>query len=165
MPNTDLGALAEQAAAARVKLVEGRDLARNEARALVAAIEQALVRALAGDFLRGAPQLAPGFYGWQVRGRRDEPLTSNPSLVLTRAGVLVLACRTRLGVAQDVFVELRAEDLALAVATATQALEDHVLRIERTAANYAEVVALAAKLRGTLGLPPGDGHPGVRQGP
>jgi len=177
----ELGIQVDRLADARLELSERRLTARRLAREVVLVVENALLLALAGDVLRGMPNINPpddgnneAFHAVHVRGKYpDAPLAESWSLVVTRQGQLVLA-RTTIGdrgpaypgdgpgerrfykkVALDhdgVTDVLLAEDLESFVDRVRTALDNHLVRVERTLAGYARVEALARKLGDVMGV-------------
>lgn len=149
----------------RVELEERRDEARRVARLAIEAIENLLSEALAGDELRGMSNLNPPrdgrnaeFHAVQVRGKfADAPLTDSWSLVVTKQGRIALARRNVATGGVDVDYDgvidaLIAEDLERVIDRVHKALDDHLVRVDRTTASYQRVIDLAKKFGDAFGV-------------
>lgn len=147
-----------------------RTRARMRSHIVARSINDELIRALDGEVLRGMPNLNPPddgtnevFRALQVRGKYpDAPLQldASRSLVITSRGRIVHARAylddrnlRRVEVdAEGGIAEMRAEDLIPLVERVQLALQTHLARIERTAANYRAVDRFADKLGEVLGV-------------
>lgn len=149
----------------RVELEARRDEARRVARIAIAAIESALTQALDGDELRGMSNLNTPrdgrneeFRAVQVRGKfADAPLTESWSLVVTKRGAIVLARRSvgtgTVDVDRDGVVDfLIAEDLEHVIDRVHRAIDDHLVRAERTTSSYQRMIDLAKKFGDAFGV-------------
>lgn len=166
-PKFDLGP--DDLTAAHQRLVDSRHGAKQDAIKAIRLIEGRLVEALAGEPLRGLPNLLPEvgarhqqFYALQVRGKfADRPLPYDEAVVvLTREGRLCWATRESDGhlrpavrahlvpVEDD---ELMLEDLQLVAASVERALQAHLARVESTSERYRNVSALARRVSHALG--------------
>ena len=161
-----LDELVEQATAASRMVGAKQANARISAVRVVRALETALKTALNGDVLRGLSNIAgdspgPSFQAARVRTDKgyglDEflPKDGREVLCLLKTGDLMMAKRAPVGgvvsrrVRDD---ELQAQDLEPFVRVVQSALERHITRAARTAADYDRVTALSARLAGAIGF-------------
>jgi hypothetical protein len=149
--------------AATHRVAEKRDMANDEARTAIEALEQRVVDALGPDqLLRGLPNLggkAP-LYALRVHGsRRDEPFRRDEDgaerLVLNRTGRLLFATRIRTLERVDVRAplpsELTADLLQPFAETVLEALRLHLANCEKRESGLDGIAELARKIRETIG--------------
>ncbi len=136
------------------RLRSTRQRAREEALLSLRTLEGAVKRALAGESLRGLPNLmneAAPFYALRLNG--PSPATVLPPdgrwvPVLLRNGTLAYAQRGRearwVAVADEDF---QIEDFTAYVKALSSALDVNAQRTEKTAKNYEAVALLATRIR------------------
>lgn len=156
----------ERAVAATTDHVAARTDARGVALAAIRAVEREVLTALAGAQLRGMADLMGGI-GEPWRGahlRRKDldsslPMDGRPCLAVSEHGQLVWVARDvenydgfalRPRVTEVLDDELRAEDLVEVVRNLARVLARHAERADASAARYAEVLDLAARLSRAL---------------
>ncbi|HEX7095665.1 MAG TPA: hypothetical protein VF183_07265 [Acidimicrobiales bacterium] len=150
---------------ARVRLADSRP-PRREAIAAIRALERAVIDALAGQTLRGLPNLGTGsspFLGANVRGATytqrvpfpgDAQIEGNPVLVLRPDARLAMAWTVRSattgrfdfvhhGAEDD---NLLVEDLTALVTLLPKVLTEHLVKAERTQAGWAATRTLAHRV-------------------
>lgn len=148
---------------------------RAEAIGAIRTIEEALVEALHGDALRGLPNLGTGMtqflgvnlragaYNTRIPFPRDGEDMGTQTLVLRPDGKLAIAWTIRQpgsspriqdgGVLIFEFTwrgaddeDLRVEDLGAFLARLPQVLSDHLTKVEKTQATFAEIKDLAHRV-------------------
>jgi len=159
---------------AQSRLSSVRTSAREEAVSAIRSLEARLVETLAGEPLRGMPNLLPDapkqFYALQIRGRSNRYLSleGRAELVLLREAMVnsagehvMLAWAVRdAGSPMRPFVsaivspvadeEFNAEDLARVIEVVQGALQAHLARIASTEVTYARADDLARRLKKVL---------------
>lgn len=148
--------------ASRVRLHTSRDRARDEVMRAWAKLEGVVVEALAGDAMRGLPNLGTDkkvLYGIRVKEPARMPFWLNESegwvLVILRTGRIAMArFRRGLGVEwrQPEKDELRIEDFEAYVRTLSEVLMRNAERVEKTAKNYDATARLAKRIADVVGF-------------
>ena len=160
------GLFAEVAGASqRVSVVRRR--ARTGAVGSIRELESALQTAIAGDTLRGMPNLNP-FHGKPpVPGMRVVPAAGNPdakvqpgrrALILSKDGTLQVMEAQSSGstvVRDAVDEDFYAQDLDAVLHTVSVALTRHIRYAERTVENYERLIGLAESLTAAIRANPG----------
>ena len=155
--------LMASAANASAKAMTSREDARVFAVRTIRILEARVQSTIAGDTIRGLSSLVGSDFGnfpaARVHGTRHGirellPLDGREVMVVTKNGHLAMARINRevrcvdLRFAED--EELTAQDLEPFVRAIARALEQHVVRAEKTAANYLRTLDLAHAIRDSL---------------
>ena len=136
-----------------------RDGANTESREAIRRAERELLRALGGERLLNAPNLANAntpVYGYRIRSKeadRELSWRGRPTLILSAQGQLDMAWRNRDGSGwrQAVDEDFRGEDLAQVLEVIELAVDRHLKKAERRTRRFQNIRNLADKVTFILG--------------